>query len=146
MSEIDKIQHEEYSLIQLKSNIQKILTKSNVFIKSPVVCGVYILYDGDQIVYVGKSSDVHKRITQHTDKTYTCYRVIECDEEVNGMLERMLIEFFLPRYNNDPTTMNFLSFISERSNRAANVMMKFFPPDFSDPNNPFHVLYKKNNL
>jgi hypothetical protein len=119
-----EMQHEEYSALNLKKAIEELITeRSTVYLKSPAICGVYILYQDSTVVYVGKSCDVHKRVTQHTDKDFTSYRVVPCDDSINGDMERMLIEFFLPRYNTDSVTMKYVDEIGFRSNRNWGVFL-----------------------
>lgn len=70
----------------------------------PEICGVYVLYDHDEIVYIGKSKNVHRRILEHRDKEFTHFKIIEVDSDNYSKLERILIEEFFPVYNTDNET------------------------------------------
>jgi len=70
------------------------------------VKAIYFLYDGDELVYVGKTT-IHPqdRINVHiTDrnKTFTSYSVVELNHYTNGQLsvaEELFILRFNPKYN-----------------------------------------------
>lgn len=62
-----------------------------------VTSGIYFLVDGDEIVYVGKSSNIHKRLTGHIAKEFDKILMVETsfpDEE-----EVRYIQKFNPKYN-----------------------------------------------
>ena len=66
--------------------------------------GVYFLFDGQELVYVGKGWNCLLRIAEHTrkdsDKLFTSwnYMCIESDEK-RDKLERELIRTYKPKYN-----------------------------------------------
>ena len=65
-----------------------------------VTCGVYFLIKDERIVYVGKSSDVYKRIGQHVKtKEFDRITVVECSETDVSRLEAMYIDKFKPILN-----------------------------------------------
>lgn len=69
---------------------------------SPATSGVYFLLDADEVVYIGRSRDVRKRIAQHLFegvKRFDSFRVFECMRDHSYGAERRCIKFFRPRYN-----------------------------------------------
>ena len=66
--------------------------------------GIYFLFDGQELVYVGKGWNCLLRIAEHTrkdsDKKFTSwnYMYIENDRERNE-LERALIRTYKPKFN-----------------------------------------------
>ena len=66
--------------------------------------GVYILWYKDDVVYVGQSKDVCKRLMRHnndhTSWKWNYVSFIPCkDEAMRMMKELMLINYYQPRYN-----------------------------------------------
>jgi len=63
--------------------------------------GVYILRQDSQVVYVGASLDIHRRITQHeaSKKVFNSHEYIECLAEDMEGLEIPLIKKHDPIYN-----------------------------------------------
>ncbi len=66
--------------------------------------GIYFLFDGQELVYVGKGWNCLLRVAEHTrkdsDKKFTSwnYMYIENDRECNE-LERELIRTYKPKFN-----------------------------------------------
>lgn len=70
----------------------------------PATSGVYALIDNDSVVYVGRSSNMRKRIGQHLTegvKDFCEYRCYPLREGVQ-VLETYLIRRIAPRYNSCP--------------------------------------------
>ncbi len=84
--------------------IDRVVGNANTFMRMPIICGVYILYNHDQMLYVGKSKNVHRRIQEHQDKPFTHFKIIECSDEDYSALERLLIESYFPSFNKDSET------------------------------------------
>ena len=74
--------------------------------------GIYRLYDdSDQVIYVGKSLDLKRRLKQHLGKdTNTAYFIdevkkadwlVEPDPVFQGMLEGIFIAYHRPKYNDE---------------------------------------------
>ena len=66
------------------------------------VCGIYFLWQGTKIVYVGQSRLIRLRILQHIDdgvKTFDGLSFIKCDPQALNRRERYFIEALIPRYN-----------------------------------------------
>lgn len=63
--------------------------------------GIYFLLHNDNVVYVGQSSNVEKRIIQHrcSEKQFDSYRIIPCDEDLLLYYEKRWIKQFKPVYN-----------------------------------------------
>jgi len=69
-------------------------------IKIPRVCGVYFLIKECEIVYVGKSINVHNRLGSHLcDKDFDKINIIECGLTQLNRLESLYIKRFKPKYN-----------------------------------------------
>ena len=83
--------------------------------------GVYFLYDNGQLVYIGQTNDIFRRISEHSRgmvkkgqpiKQFDDWAYIECDDEQRRLaLEALLIHLTHPKYNDDIPT--------ERSIRSA---------------------------
>lgn len=58
---------------------------------------VYILFQGDEALYVGATKQIEKRIKQHKDKPYDKYVVIRARNYLR--MEMNLIRFFRPKLN-----------------------------------------------
>jgi hypothetical protein len=64
------------------------------------ICGVYVLFYGNRIIYVGQSKDVKQRIVTHKlEKPYTRCLVKEIQEEMLEETERALIAVLQPPLN-----------------------------------------------
>lgn len=66
-----------------------------------LIPGVYFLFNENELVYIGESEDIHRRVGQHrTDKEYDSYTFIEQrDPHLRLRLEKAYIEKFRPEYN-----------------------------------------------
>ena len=64
--------------------------------KSPIV---YFLFDGDTLVYVGKSVRGLERVYEHKDKMFTHVKIQYCDREYLDELEQAYIAIHRPKYN-----------------------------------------------
>lgn len=65
-----------------------------------ITCGVYFLFDGDELVYIGQSDNVFRRIGQHIAekaKVFDSWEVYETDDYIR--LEGLLINLLKPKYN-----------------------------------------------
>lgn len=64
-------------------------------------CGIYFLINEDEIVYVGKSVDLHRRVAEHYAhwKQFDCYTYIACLPEQLDQLERHYIRDLRPSLN-----------------------------------------------
>lgn len=61
---------------------------------------VYVLFDGNNVVYVGQSVNPMSRIGTHNrDKTFTHYRIMACLKRRMNYWESLLISRYKPRYN-----------------------------------------------
>lgn len=89
--------------------------------ESPVIRGIYFLLQDVQIVYVGQSSNCHKRIHSHmaSDEEFNRFAIFSHDttEDLNTV-EALHILKYQPRYNLSlPSTPLLLSAAWFRSNR-----------------------------
>lgn len=72
--------------------------------KLPVaMSGVYVLFDKNEIVYVGESKHVLRRIGEHlrgaNKKKYDSFMIFPCGETDRKYGEQFLIDTFQPKYN-----------------------------------------------
>jgi len=65
------------------------------------ICGIYYLWDGAEVIYIGKSTDVRHRISAHRSDRFDFagYFVDECSPEELFEREAEAIAEFMPRYN-----------------------------------------------
>ena len=72
-----------------------------------VYCGVYFLFDYHELVYIGCSNDIYNRLEFHMkddSKQYTKFSFIEYAVDDMKIVERFLINKYLPKYNKDTLT------------------------------------------
>ncbi len=69
---------------------------------APVLCGVYFLVEGKEVVYVGQSINVMARIATHrADKRFSRFAYIPCKPEILDRLESLYIHTLRPALNGD---------------------------------------------
>jgi hypothetical protein len=65
--------------------------------------GIYLLFDGDELVYVGQSGDIKVRLAQHRKegaKQFDRVLLYHMASEMSRLrTEGILILYFLPKYN-----------------------------------------------
>lgn len=61
--------------------------------------GIYFLKKEDEIVYVGQSINIHRRVEQHKDKDFDDYSFIECEKSLLDCTEEFYILKCNPKYN-----------------------------------------------
>lgn len=76
----------------------------------PIVKGIYILFDKGEVVYVGQSDDIYRRIyehhsghnSRHEKKQFDDFQFWEMDDELQrDRAETLLINILCPKYNID---------------------------------------------
>lgn len=70
--------------------------------KVPIVSGIYFLFDGDEVVYIGKSTNIHNRLNSHEhdrQKKWDSFTFLEVEGIFSGALESIFIGSYRPRYN-----------------------------------------------
>lgn len=69
-----------------------------------IISGVYILFQDDNIIYVGRSKNIHVRLGQHWQKGKKRWNGIQIidEKDINKQLliEKELIKKYLPPLNN----------------------------------------------
>ena len=85
------------------------------------VSGVYILLDKDEIVYVGKSNNVHARVVTHiTDfpcyGQFDSYAVVETQDELD-LMEIAYITKYKPKFNRQYMPKDELISMPQRSGK-----------------------------
>lgn len=80
---------------------------------SELTCGIYFLFDGEDIVYVGQSTEVELRIQKHRKegrKKFDSWNFIECPATWLDDMETDCIIHFDPKYNKSlPRNKRFIS-------------------------------------
>lgn len=73
------------------------------------LCGIYFLFDGDELVYIGQSRDIVLRLFQHSRpryaapaKRFTTYAWVECEPDELNALELAYLAKFRPALNTKP--------------------------------------------
>ena len=63
--------------------------------------GVYILFMGNVVVYVGESINPYARVCTHikSEKKFDGFKVLYCKESRKRHWEKKLIESYIPKYN-----------------------------------------------
>ena len=66
---------------------------------------VYFLYQKEKLVYIGKTKDLLSRLSYHKkNKIFDSYSFLKCETNEIDVIERILINKFLPFYNVDSLT------------------------------------------
>jgi hypothetical protein len=63
------------------------------------LAGIYYLFDGDEIVYIGQTTNLYARLGMHHNKRFDSFALINCLEKERTRYEREAIYAFCPRYN-----------------------------------------------
>ncbi len=65
------------------------------------ICGIYYLYNGEEIVYIGKSWNVYYRVGQHAMNCidFDCWTYEQFDKESLTQAERDALLKHRPKYN-----------------------------------------------
>jgi len=82
--------------------IQETKTHDQAWLNRWLNPGIYILYDGEEVVYVGQALRGLDRIIQHVKeqkKIFTSFKIIDCQEDQLNKVEAELISHFVPKYN-----------------------------------------------
>ena len=84
--------------------------------------GVYALFDGGELVYIGQAVNVATRVGQHfASKQFTAASFIAVPVSDLDRVERLLLDVFMPPLNKDPTTRALRLALrhNEKGNRPA---------------------------
>jgi hypothetical protein len=64
------------------------------------ICGVYFLFRDEEIVYVGQSADVHRRLMAHRNRIkFDAVAIVPCDEDTLCIAEAYYIAGLRPAHN-----------------------------------------------
>lgn len=80
----------------------------------PRICGVYFLISGNEIVYVGQSADVVRRVNEHFDrgrKKFDSVMYLPCSLGEVDEIEEHFIKALTPRYNHIPQRMGTAAYV-----------------------------------
>ena len=65
-----------------------------------ILCGIYFLMNDNEVVYVGQSIDIHRRINKHKEsKTFDKIYYLEVDKQNLDEIEKKYILEYQPIYN-----------------------------------------------
>jgi len=74
--------------------------------KIDVKIGVYFLFKNNELVYIGKSTDIIGRLKHHLrTKDFDEYSFIELESDLLDAYERILINIYKPILNKDAVTL-----------------------------------------
>lgn len=65
-------------------------------------CGIYFLFDGDELVYIGQSVGIEGRVETHGwegRKKFDYYAYVDCPKEKLSYMETIYILHYKPKYN-----------------------------------------------
>ena len=93
-----------------------------------IIAGVYFLFDGKDIVYVGQSADIFRRIYEHSSgrakgekKKFDTWEYIEIPDEAERFrAENLLILALRPKYNIDYSGANARCVIGKQRSKNVN--------------------------
>ena len=112
-----------------------------------IIAGVYFLFDGKDIVYVGQSADIFRRIYEHSSgrakgekKKFDTWEYIEIPDEAERFrAENLLILALRPKYNIDYSGANARCVIekhrSQNKNAAKVTKIELFVKNFDKISN-----------
>tara|TARA_X000001036_G_C20140235_1_gene586998 strand:- start:107 stop:472 length:366 start_codon:yes stop_codon:yes gene_type:complete len=67
--------------------------------------GVYFLFDGDELIYIGQTINEYQRVAGHfNDKIFDSYTFMPCLKEELNTIESVYIDHFKPKLNGRPLT------------------------------------------
>ena len=82
-----------------RCNIMSITLDSLKQNRTPVLCGIYFLFKENELIYIGISKNIHKRVNTHHIK-YDYYSHICTDTfDAASTVERLLIRKHRPKHN-----------------------------------------------
>ena len=97
---IGKNRESEKMSIPLDLNVLVDLVKMTRRAIEPPQQGIYLLFDGNEIVYVGRSVHVRQRVESHRDsKQFDSYAMVPVPEIEQTWVEKALIQALQPKYN-----------------------------------------------
>jgi len=71
----------------------------------PVCPCVYLLFNGDELIYIGQTSNLKTRVQNHINKNISgkifdrVFFLVAPEEEDRLLIEKKLIDFYRPKYN-----------------------------------------------
>lgn len=78
------------------------VSKKRQYVDQAMRPAVYVLFQGEEVVYVGQSSNVFSRLGTHYKdgiKEFDSFRILYCKKKRMSYWERKLIKAYEPRYN-----------------------------------------------
>lgn len=73
----------------------------------PRRAGLYALWDGDELKYIGESEDLQSRITGHNSKQWTKISYLPIDGFERVIWEKVLLSIFFPPLNKEYTRHDY---------------------------------------
>lgn len=85
-----------------QANLVNAFDLPRVVVRKTKKIGIYFLIKNNNIIYIGQSADIEKRIIQHeAKKDFDSYSYYECDIKMLFIYERVFLDKYLPELNND---------------------------------------------
>ena len=103
---------------------------------------IYILYDEDEVVYVGQTTNGLTRLLNHGNKKYNKFSFIEKEEEDLDYYEDLYIMKFQPKYNIHYNKYR-MSFNSAYNNLKYNIKKNMNIFDFAEYIKKLNIETKK---
>lgn len=94
--------HQALSMVSHKATKEYLLTRTQLLeneIPWNSLVGIYFLIHDNEIVYIGQSTNVYRRLTAHSDKQFSGYAVVPCETHELDILESLYIHCLQPKYN-----------------------------------------------
>lgn len=67
--------------------------------------GLYFLFKGDDIVYIGQSETIERTVLEHRDKDYDTYTVLKLSGNLTDAEDKFIAQY-QPKYNVQPSNFN----------------------------------------
>lgn len=74
-----------------------------------VIQGIYFLTKDDQIIYVGQSNNIMRRVGEHINKEFDSYSYIRCTHEALDLVESIYIFSYSPPLNYNKLLGRFIT-------------------------------------
>ena len=78
------------------------VSKKRQYVDQAMRPAIYVLFQGEEVVYVGQSINVYSRLGTHYQegtKEFDSFRILYCKKKRMSYWERKLIKAYEPRYN-----------------------------------------------
>lgn len=90
-----------------RGKAKKLIDSGVTVSKQEYISGVYFLIKDNVIVYIGQSINCKGRILEHIregNKKFDFAKIVRCDINDLAEMERLFLDYYLPKYNTDGLT------------------------------------------